>query len=55
MIYTIILDEGVVLRDSAGVQIAPCQDDHDPDFMGYSAWVEAGDRVVLDAPGSEPF
>jgi hypothetical protein len=49
MMYTIILDEGVVLRDSDGVQIAPCQSDHDPDFMAYNAWVEAGgEPAVLD-------
>jgi hypothetical protein len=47
--YTIILDEGVVLRDSDGEQIAPCQDDHDPDFLAYNTWVEAGGQpTILD-------
>lgn len=47
--YTIILDEGVVLRDSDGAQIAPCQSSDDPAFVAYNAWVEAGGQpVVLD-------
>ena len=49
MTYTIILDEGIVLRDSDGVQIAPCQSDQDPDFLAYNAWIEAGgEPTILD-------
>ena len=46
MSYTIILDEGVVLRDSDGAQIAPCQSADDPDFMLYASYVEAGGVVA---------
>ena len=52
MTYTIILDEGVVIRDSDNKQIAPCQDDHDADFIAYNAWVEAGgEPTILDTRG----
>jgi hypothetical protein len=47
MTYTIILDEGVVLRDSDGAQIAPCQSDTDPDFVAYITWVEAGGQPTI--------
>ena len=47
MTYTIILDEGVVIRDSDGVQIAPCQSHQDPDFVAYTAWVEAGGELTI--------
>ena len=49
MTYTIILDEGVVLRDSDGVQVSPCQSVDDADFIAYNAWIEAGgEPAVLD-------
>ena len=49
MTYTIILDEGIVLRDSDGVQVAPCQSVDEPDFIAYNEWVEAGgEPTVLD-------
>lgn len=52
MTYTIILNEGVVIRDSDGAQIAPCQSDHDVNFMAYNAWVEAGGQpTILDTRG----
>lgn len=49
MTYTIILDEGVVIRDSDGAQVSPCQSIDDPDFVAYNTWVQAGGRpAVLD-------
>lgn len=49
MTYTIILDEGVVIRDSDGAQVSPCQSERDPDFLAYNAWVEAGGQpTILD-------
>jgi hypothetical protein len=52
MTYTIILDEGVVLRDSDGAQVAPCQSTQDPDFVAYIAWVEAGgEPTILETRG----
>ena len=52
MTYTIILDEGVVLRDSDGAQVAPRQSTQDPDFVAYTAWVEAGgEPTILETRG----
>lgn len=52
MTYTIILDEGIVIRDSDGAQIAPCQSVDDLDFIAYNAWVEAGgEPTILDTRG----
>lgn len=49
--YTIILDEGVVLRDDGKV-VAPCQSADDPAFVAYTEWVESGNEpVVLDTRG----
>lgn len=44
--YTIILDEGIVLRDADGKQVAPCQSPADPDFMVYAAYADAGGEVA---------
>jgi hypothetical protein len=49
MTYTIILDEGVVIRDSDGMQVSPCQSVEDPDFIAYNTWVsDGGEPTVLD-------
>lgn len=40
--YTIILDEGIVIRDSDGVVVSPCQSDQDPDFVVYNTWANEG-------------
>lgn len=45
MSYTIILDEGVVLRDSDGAQVAPCQSADDLDFMLYASYIDSGGEV----------
>lgn len=51
MIYTIILDEGVVL-DENGIQVAPCQSVDEPAFVAYLEWVYAGNSpIVLDTRG----
>ena len=50
--YTIILDEGLVIRDSDGKQVAPCQSDQDPDFLAYNEWANAGGQpTLLDTRG----
>ena len=38
--YTIILDEGLCIRDSDQKQIAPCENPLDNDFMDYLAWIQ---------------
>lgn len=40
--YTIILDQGTVIRDSDGKIVAPCDSELDPDFVTYQNWVESG-------------
>lgn len=45
--YTIILDEGVVIRDSDAKVVAPCQSAQDPDFLEYILWVEAGNQPLI--------
>ncbi len=45
--YTIILDEGIVVRDSDGRVVAPCQSDQDPDFLAYNDWANAGGQPTL--------
>lgn len=46
MIYTIILDEGVVL-DEVGTQVAPCQSVEEQPFKDYLEWVAAGNEPVV--------
>lgn len=45
--YTLILDQGTVTRDSDGKVIAPCQSAEDPDFVEYIQWVEAGGEPTV--------
>jgi len=45
--YTLILNEGVVLRDIDEKQVAPCQSAEDPDFVAYNEWVEAGNQPTI--------
>jgi hypothetical protein len=45
--YTIVLNEGTVIRASDGKVVAPCQSDQDPDFLAYIEWVNAGNEPVL--------
>ena len=45
--YTIILDEGIVIRDADQVVVAPCASAEAPDFLAYIAWVEAGNEPLV--------
>lgn len=47
MSYTIILDEGVVIRDRDQKQVAPCDSEHDPDFKEYNAWIDLGNEPKI--------
>ena len=47
MSYTIILDEGIVIRDSDQKQIAPCDTAEDPDFQEYTIWVKVGNEPTI--------
>ena len=52
--YTIILDQGTVIRDSDSKIIAPCESELDPDFLAYNDWINSGNQpTILDtAPES---
>jgi hypothetical protein len=43
--YKIILDEGIVIRNSDEVIVAPCQSDDDPNYLEYVAWIHAGNEA----------
>ena len=47
MSYTIILDEGVVIRDIDQKQVAPCDSDQDADFKEYNHWIDAGNEPTI--------
>ena len=45
--YTIILETGVVTRDSDNVVVAPCQSVEEQNFIDYNAWVMAGNQPTI--------
>lgn len=45
--YTIILDEGLVIRDLDNKVVAPCESVEDVDFVAYIAWVNAGNEPTI--------
>jgi hypothetical protein len=45
--YTIILDQGIVIRDSDGKIVSPAESDHDPDFVEYNDWANAGGQPTI--------
>ena len=47
MSYTIILDEGVVIRDQDQKQVAPCDSEQDPDFKEYNVWIDLGNEPTI--------
>jgi hypothetical protein len=42
--YSISASTAEVVMLSSGKVVAPCQSDHDPDFLAYVAWVEVGEN-----------
>lgn len=48
--YTIILDQGIVIRDSDGVIVSPADSVDNPDFIEYNTWAqtEGNYPTVLD-------
>ena len=49
--YTIILDQGIVVRDADKVIVSPAESAEDPKFIEYNNWVNNGGepRVVNTA------
>ena len=48
--YTIILDQGIVIRDSDGVIVSPAESVDNPDFIEYNTWAqtEGNYQTVLE-------
>ena len=44
--YTVVLKQGSVIRDSDQKIVAPCQSDQDTDFLAYIAWVNSGNEPL---------
>lgn len=53
--YTIILDEGLVIRDSDKKVVAPAQSDQDKDFMEYNLWANSGNMPTIYDTRPEGF
>jgi hypothetical protein len=56
--YYIILNQGIVVRESDQKIVAPCQSVEDPDFVEYQDWVmvQGGIPTVYDtAPPDSPY
>jgi hypothetical protein len=51
--YTIILDEGIVLRDIDQKVVSPCQSSEDVDFLSYQEWVNSGNEPAIYNTRSE--
>lgn len=45
--YTMILDQGTVTRDSDGKIIAPCESEHDVNFIEYNDWINSGNEPTI--------
>lgn len=47
--HTLVIDEGIVIRESDGYIVAPCQSDADLDFRTYIDWimVEGNEPVLM--------
>lgn len=45
--YTIILDQGTVIRNADGKQVAPCDSVLDPDFVAYINWINQGNQPTI--------
>lgn len=45
--YTMINDEGIVIRDADEVQVAPADSVDDPEYAAYVAWVNEGNQPTV--------
>jgi hypothetical protein len=45
--YTLDIHTGIVVRDSDGKQVAPCQSAEDPDFLTYQEWANSGGEPTI--------
>lgn len=45
--YTIILNEGIVIRDADQVVVSPVDSTDNIDFIAYQEWVSLGNEPVI--------
>lgn len=50
MSYKYVNNRGLVIRESDGKIVAPCQSIDDPDFIEYNHWVNAGNEPIVVEP-----
>lgn len=51
--YTIILDEGLVIRDIDSKVVSPCDSAEDIDFLAYQSWIGEGNSPTIYSTRSE--
>lgn len=54
--YTVVLDEGIVIRDADQVIVAPCLSADDPDAVAYYNWVmvEGNEPLTIQSRTEQP-
>lgn len=54
--YTIILDEGIVIRDSDNVIVSPAESADDPNFITYNTWAQIPGNmpIILETRSVSP-
>lgn len=50
MSYKYVNNRGLVIRDSDGKVVSPCQSSEDPDFIEFNEWANAGNVPVIVEP-----
>lgn len=50
MSYKYVNNRSLVIRDSDGKIVSPCQSSEDPDFVEFINWVNAGNEPVIIEP-----
>jgi hypothetical protein len=48
--YSILMSEGTIIRDSDQKVVCPCQSAEDPDFLAYQAWAAEGNHPTEITP-----
>lgn len=45
--YTIILNQGIVIRDSDNVIVSPADSTSNPLFVAYQEWINQGNQPTI--------
>lgn len=51
--YTNIIDQGIIIRNSDGKIVSPCESTQNIDFIEYSEWANAGNHPKIQC-GNDP-